>query len=73
MAITRALRARVVRLPHPIPCSLNHCSILPRSHPHVPPQSRHHPAALDVPSILFEAREPSATRFPMSSMLMSGS
>jgi hypothetical protein len=36
------------RLPHPSPCSLNHCSILPRSYPHVPPQSRHHPAALDV-------------------------
>src|SRR5215208_5805122 len=35
-------------LPHLIRYSLNHSSILPRSHPHVPPQSRHHPAALGV-------------------------
>ena len=74
MAIKRALRARVVRdyLTRSRPASTTALFSLD-----LILTSRHNLAIirphLTLPSILFGAREPSATRFPISSMLMTGS
>jgi len=73
--LLKHLAARVkvfLAVPHLIPQSLNQCSILDLTF-----MSSLHLAIiqpyLKLASVLSEAREPPVTRFPMSSMLMSGS